>query len=239
MGYNVISVVSTTASSYDLTTLEMVKSELNIDDADAETVDTSAAEDARRARRDAWLKSAITQCSMAISNYCNRVFAVETLTDICLIEQDAYPYQVPGGVRALQLSRFPVCSVVSVVQAASATQTVSLSAAASDFLLDDSKGQLIRLAPFTGVPVPWEALTTTVIYSAGYATVPADLEMACLRLVTQRYLEENLDPRLKRIDQPNTGSKEYWIGTTPGQHGTLPPEIVSLLDGQYRVPVVA
>src|SRR6185437_9590144 len=40
----------------------------------------------------------------------NRVFALETLQDLIYIQQDPYPWQVPGGVYALQLSRWPLAN---------------------------------------------------------------------------------------------------------------------------------
>ncbi len=85
---------ASTASPYDLTDLATVRDELSIT-----TNDTS---------NDAFLSRAITQASTAISNYCNRVFAVEAVQDQIFIQQDAYPFQVPGGVHALQLSRWPL-----------------------------------------------------------------------------------------------------------------------------------
>ena len=85
-----------TASPYDLTDLATVKDELNLS-----TTDTS---------NDAFLSRAITQASTAIANYCNRVFAVETVQDEIFIQQDAYPWQTPGGVYPLQLSRWPIAN---------------------------------------------------------------------------------------------------------------------------------
>ena len=40
--------------------------------------------------------------------YCNRTFQVEALRDLIYIQQDPFPWQVPGGVFALQLSRWPL-----------------------------------------------------------------------------------------------------------------------------------
>ncbi len=83
-----------TANPYDLTDLATVKDELSLS-----TTDTS---------NDAFLSRAITQVSTAISKYCNRVFAVEAVQDQIFIQQDPYPWQVPGGVYPLQLSRWPL-----------------------------------------------------------------------------------------------------------------------------------
>jgi hypothetical protein len=82
------------AGAYDLTDLATVRDELSL-----KTDDTS---------NDAFLSRAITQSSRAIANYCNRVFPVETVQDVIYIQQDPYPYQVPGGVYPLQLARWPL-----------------------------------------------------------------------------------------------------------------------------------
>lgn len=83
---------ATPAGPYDLTDLATAKDELG-------ETDTSA---------DNFIQRAITQASIAIRKYCNRVFQVETLQDVLYIQQDPYPFQVPGGVFALQLSRWPL-----------------------------------------------------------------------------------------------------------------------------------
>ena len=84
------------APSYDLTDLATAKAELGI-----ASTDTS---------QDTWLTNAISQISAAISAYCNRVFAQETVADIVYPALDAYPFQVPGGIPRLQLSRWPVAT---------------------------------------------------------------------------------------------------------------------------------
>lgn len=79
---------------YDLTDIATVHDELNIAVANTEN--------------DPFLLRAITQASTTISKYCNRVFSVEALQDLIYIQQDPYPWQVPGGLYPLQLSRWPL-----------------------------------------------------------------------------------------------------------------------------------
>lgn len=86
------------AGPYDLTDLATIHDELILPATDVSS--------------DAFLSRAITQASSAISNYCNRVFQVETLEDQIFLQQDPYPYQVPGGVDPLQLSRWPLVNTV-------------------------------------------------------------------------------------------------------------------------------
>lgn len=281
------------AGAYDLTDLATLHDELNI-----AATDTS---------NDPFLARAITQASTAIATYCNRVFPVEGLSDLCYIQQDPYPYQTPGGVAPLQLSRFPVTNVltlplsatveggssvlpfgsstsfpawvvegvpvsglnvppgvtvkgtsdgnltISADLSAETTQgtliTIGLSAAQTitegtleamvldqDYTLDPNTGQLIRLDPFTGVGTIWEALPVTVSYFAGYGTIPADIEDACLRLVTWRFYARGRDPSLREQEQPGSlGRRVFWIGGPP-KSGGLPEEVTGLID-RYRTPM--
>jgi hypothetical protein len=87
------------AGAYDLTDLATVHDEIG--------------EPANDPSNDPFLSRAITQASVAIANYCNRVFAIEALQDQLFIQQDPYPYQVPGGVYPLQLSRWPMTNTAA------------------------------------------------------------------------------------------------------------------------------
>jgi len=107
------------ASQYDLTDLATVHDELKI-----ATSDTN---------NDAWLSRAITQASTAIRLYCKQPFQIEMISDLLHIQQDPYPYQTPGGVAPLQLSRFPVVNMTTVLTSA-----------------DTPSGQVLPFAATTG-----------------------------------------------------------------------------------------
>jgi hypothetical protein len=76
----------------------------------------------------------------------------------------------------------------------------------------------------------------TFVYAT--AKIPADLEDACLQLITSRFSARGRDPALIQEDLPNVGSRRWWYGNTPGQTGAFPPDIEAMLDN-YRVPTVA
>lgn len=289
MGLQIVTTVTKAASSQDLTNLANARTWLGIPDADTS--------------HDSFLTLVITQASQAMANKVNRVFAVEGLTDLIYLDQDPYPYQVPGGVAPLQLSRWPVVNVSTLpLSAASATgdtvlhfastagaaadypasgagidtaasvasvvtdTSVTLSepittdlAAGSlvtfglavaqtiaagdlqglvlntDYAVAADTGELSRLNPFTGVTLRWEALPVTVRYRAGFATVPADLEGACLKLVLAEWGARGRDPMLREIDQPNLGRKVYWVGGPPGSGG-MPDTVMDVLEN-YRTPI--
>lgn len=107
----------------------------------------------------------------------------------------------------------------------------------TDFRLDARNGMLIRLDSTTGLPIAWTGLQETVQYCAGYSAVPDDVAMATLRLATGRFRAMGRDPMLRSEGEPGLGQQTYWVGTAPGQDGSLPPEIAALIDDNYRVPV--
>lgn len=156
MGYSLVTTVLSAAASHNLTDLATVKDELSL-----ATADTSD---------DVWLDRAIRQVSKAIANNCNRVFPPELVQDVIDIQQDAYPYQTPGGFAELQLSRWPLLTVVSVTQTLSLGTTQALTEGV-DFRVDPETGHLLRLSPFTGAVTTWEARPVTVQYVAGYGAI--------------------------------------------------------------------
>jgi len=211
---------TTVANPYDLTTLEVVKNELGIPDSDTS--------------QDVWIGRAITRGSAAFSNYCNRVFPPETVQDQIWLQSDAYPYQVPGVVAPLRLTRWPVISVtsVSVNQGNGYTQTLT---AGTDYYLDAKNGELIRLNVWTTFPTNWDGAPTAVTYQAGYATIPSDLEQAILLWIAGAYQGRKRDPMLKENEQPGLGRQVYWIPSA--KETQFEPEITELL-AKYRVPTV-
>jgi hypothetical protein len=278
--------------AYDLVDLATAKDEFGIKPAETQ--------------HDSFLQRTITGISAAISKHCNRVFQTEVIQDTIYLQQDPYPWQTPGGVDALQLSRWPLNTVdvanftgntnastvltgLSSIQGIEAgtlvfasdgsiphgaqvesfnSATVKLTLAATsrapglsfntglqvvqllpgpnnpqtlvcgkDFTVDAERGWLIRLNAFTGVAVLWETVPLTVIYQAGFDDIPPDLVEGCLRWLTARFRAKGRDPMLVEDSQPGLGTSRYWVGSTPGSSGGIPPEIAEIVDN-YRVPVI-
>jgi hypothetical protein len=182
----------------------------------------------------------ITEQSTLVAQYCNRVFAIETVQDVIMPDRDPYPYQVTGMVSELQLSRGPVISITSVTDQVFVGADNTLEEG-SDFIADLERGWLTKLDPNTGYPTGWSPDQYTVQYTAGYftpdtGTPPADLEMAVLRMVTARFKARGRDPYLRSQGEPGVGNEQYWIGALPGQTGPFPPDIAAMLE-KYRVPL--
>jgi hypothetical protein len=204
--------VSTAALSYDLTELSDVKDELGV---------TNGA-------NDAVLKRYISSASLAAMQYCNRVFSVETLSEQFLPEYWHLP--VRSGVKPLQLTRWPIVSITSV------TENAVLLVQGTDYLVDAANGQLTRLDS-NAYQCRWQPLPLTVVYVAGYATIPLDVEDAIIRMVTKRYVAKGRDPALKQESIPGVREVQYWIATG-ADSGNMTPDITDILEN-YRVPVSA
>lgn len=212
MGVDIVTTVVSAASSKALITLSDVKLELGI----TGTTD------------DTWLTSVIDRASLAAAQYCNRTLVSETVKDQFWPQRDGYPWIIPGGIWPLQLTRWPVSSVSSVVEN-DVTLTVT-----TDYLLRSAEGQLVRLDS-RAYPKKWPAFTIAVQYVAGYQTIPSDLQDAVIRMVKSRWFMRSRDPLLKQEDVPGVYSAAYWVST--GSEGAITPDVADLLDN-YRVPVV-
>lgn len=214
-----VSIVTTPAASYDLTTLEAMKVYLAIPDSDTS--------------KDAFLSDRITKNSTAIQRHCNNQFVQETRTDNIYPNRGIDPWQVQSGIGILQMARWPIISITSVTTLAQASAPIIL-VEGTDFITLQETGQLLRLSSQTGYQRSWEAVPTVVVYVAGYATTPGDVEDACQRMVEKSFWSRGRDPSIIEQNQGMVGATRYWVST--GAEGNMPPEIADLLDA-YRVPV--
>jgi hypothetical protein len=104
-----------------------------------------------------------------------------------------------------------------------------------DYRLNAANGQLLRLSPYNGAVMWWEALPVTVAYEAGFSTIPDDIEDAVIRMIRARWFARNRDPYLMSETIPGVREARWWIATGD-QAGNMPPDVVDLLEN-YRVPV--
>jgi hypothetical protein len=205
--------VNTAATTYDLIDLATVKDELNI---------TTSAYDVKLAR---W----ITSASQRAMNYTNRVFAVETVTEVWRLPLWRHPSPYLPASAELILSRTPVKSLISVVEDANPALTVNV-----DFEVDLRSGQIWRLDQL-GNRIHWNTQTVTINYQGGYD--PTDVRMAEAQLaveilVKQRYAEQGTrDPNLVRENIPGVVDRQWWVPAA--KDSALPPEVQDLLD-PYR-----
>lgn len=209
-----ITTVTDQASSYDLTSLVNVKSELSI----GASVTTS----------DAVLRRYITSASSAAINYCNRVFVVESIQDQFLSK--GATRLIGDRPDVLQLSRWPISDLTSV--AVDGTALVEN----TDFLTDVTTGQLTKIDS-DGNRRNWCGQSIIVVYDGGFDAIPADVEDAVIRMVTKRYRAKGRDSTLKQQNIPGVLEQSFWIATG-ADAGNLTPDIADILSN-YRVPVIA
>lgn len=214
--YTVISSIVTAATSHAMVDLATVKEELNIDEGDVSA--------------DNRLSRYIREASKAAENYCNRVFVVETIKDQFFPQRDPPLVIALEGLDPLQLSRFPVKSVASVVEnGATLTKDV-------DFMVDADKGQLIRLDLNT-YPRRWDSLPIVVQFDGGFDLLPDDVTAAVIRMVVQRQNAYLRDPSLKSETVEGIGRTDYVVYDQSAA-ANMSADVVDLLDN-YRIPAFA
>jgi hypothetical protein len=222
-----ISSVVTPAESYSLVDLADVKTLLGIA--------TTAS--------DAFLDLVIPQASTTAQSWCNNPFVVETIQDQWFPGSEGWPRVVRDAYAPLQLKRWPLVEIVSVVETiAGVATTLTLN---TDFLADMNLGQLTRLntydPPPAGIsprPCDWRPDPVVVQYQAGYADIPGDVFAAVVHLVKLEYYSQTRDPLIRSQSSPNVYEASYVMGTGPGGPGDLDAYAASKLE-RYRVPVIA
>ena len=207
----IISTVVTPAGSYNLTSLAVVKDELDV---------SGGASDDTLKRYLAWASAAISQA-------CDRVFPVETVKD------EVWPnrgtIQLSGGLDILQLSRWPLVSVTSI------TENSVLLVDGTDFRVDYKNGQVIRIDSCGNVR-SWPSYPLVAIFAGGFATIPGDIEDAVTRMTRNRFRAKGRDTYLVSESLPGVRDARWWIATG-NEAGNMPPDIADLIEG-YRVPVI-
>lgn len=196
--------VLTTAASYDLTTLANVKAELGV---------TGSAQDGK-------LKLYIQQASGAIADYCNRVFALEAVS-----EQFRFGWGLGRGVDILILRRRPVIApITSVVENEDPALTEG-----DDFEVDYKAGLITRIS--NGSRRCWTNTKIVVAYSAGHdllGDLPQAVERACILLVKFYNAKGQRDPLLRSEEVIGVQRFDYQVNQV-GDDGGLPPDVLSLL----------
>lgn len=171
-----------------------------------------------------YLRGQIAQASAAISSWCGRVFAAETVREV---------WRPDRCVESMSLARFPVTSLGSVAE-----DGTTLSS--TDYELDAESGMLWRLS--ADERTTWRARKITVQYTGGYIlpdqsnrTLPQDVQRACILMVTAAYLAKGRDPMLRSEGAQGIGQVSY-LDPRAGMEA-LPPQAAALLQ-PYRAFIV-
>ncbi len=178
--------VITPATSFALATLDEAKAALGIDPSDTS--------------QDAAVQMQIDAVSAAVSNYCNRIFVVQTYRDQLRGHCGSYGEPISTRQWPIVLSETGVPQVVVTENGAA---------------LDPS---LLEVYPDTGAlyrldgalsPSLWASPLLVIDYQAGYETVPPDLRGATLEWLTARWGATGRDPGLRSETIPDVITQVY------------------------------
>ena len=205
-GYRFTRVV-TPGASLALVSVDQAKAALGID-----ASDTS---------QDAALSAQIDSVSMAINNWCDRIFAVQTYRD--QLRNACGWYGEPLVVR-----QYPIVVDDGGVPLVAVEED---GAALDPTLLEvfPEQGAVYRLDA-SMVPSSWGAALVVVDYTAGFEAVPADVQAACLEWLTLRWHAVGRDPALRSETIPDLISQVYAGDAGAGTSGgAIPPGARDLL----------
>ncbi len=160
--------------------------------------------------QDAEIDSIIPKVSQLVKTYCGRTFV--DYADEAKVEYSN------GGIAAIILNEWPVIAVDSVEYSSDYGQTYTAITEFVDWVLDE--GYIVATSP-SGFAKQLRGYKVT--YKAGYETLPEDLKLGVLDLVTY-YLKN--DAAVHSTKAPGTNSVQIeYISTT-----TLPAHIRRILD---------
>lgn len=196
----------------DLVTLELVKQYLNIQDSS----------------QDALLSMYISAASAQIQSFIGRTLGLT-----------AYNVSLNGtGTSNIGLPQYPVTSIAGVVlgdlPVIPALTIGSYGYVFENLQGDPCPGALLQLRNGT-----WFQGTANVLlsYTAGYAVIPADVQLICLQYVQVIRQRAGQDFTVSSESTPMAGSVSYAPGASglPGGNGGLPDQLASGLTRYQRV----
>lgn len=199
--------VTEPASDRRLVTLAQVKAELEV----------------AGSGEDAYLETQIARASARAETYCNRIFAIQTVSE--LWRRD--PFQWEEAMMELTLDRAPTVEITSVT-------TDDRALPEDEFELDAEPGLLFRLRSGQRADWFWFVVRQiVVVYSGGFETIPADVQAAVLGLIKLQRAARTRDPLVKSQSVPGVLDQSFWVGSI-GSDGALPPDIAGMLDPYVR-----
>lgn len=209
-----------------LTTLQRVKSELNI---------TSAENDAN-------LLEKIDEASSDVTAAVGKALASAAVRETFWHDRHL-SFAGPGfghgghGGDVLFLRRTPISTLTSVTLDDAVVD-------ASEYRLDADAGLLYRLDS-SGYPSEWcFSKSIIVLYTGGFilpgqssSNLEKGIEGAVIALVSSYWFNRGRDPMAKSEDVTGIGRTEYWVGAV-GDPEMLPPRVLASLSG-FRRPAAA
>lgn len=195
-------VLQTDPLVYDLTTVEALETELGLES------NTDA---------DAVLQNQITQASRMIADLCDRVFALQSVTQDTRLHWNDHAHSLP-------LVRYPVVSIESF------TVNDGVTVDATSYDVDYETGLIYRKRG------NWHG-HFVIEYTAGYDLpdeAPPMLARACMELVKTQRLNAKRDPAVRDVQHGDT-RVTYWVGTRGGVNDAIPPAVTDLINEYKRL----
>jgi hypothetical protein len=184
---------------------------------------------------DTLLTERINSAQLQIEGYCRRKFESEERTDIIYVESANHEAH-----RSIFLPTFPVTEVSSIEIVnrdwTSEVYTLTGTGVAPDgFYLRQDTGELIAIDYIYFNEVH-------VTYTAGFTTVPEDVQEACLKLLILMTSDGTLDAEYGNVsmEAEMMGKYSYKVGKVEGAADSLeilPPSVRALL-AKYKVIVI-
>lgn len=168
--------------------------------------------------QDVEINAIIPKISELVKSLCKRTF-VDYVDDAKVDIRS-------GGYPKLLLSEYPLLAVSSIEYSNDFGNTYTALTEFTDYAIDLEDGSISTTAyDRTGYTVPWAKLINgyKITYTAGYETVPSDLKLACLDLITY-YLRNDGAVHSSRSAGSNQIQIEYITKST------LPAHISRILD---------
>ncbi len=165
---------------------------------------------------DSLLDRLIDYASERIESHCGRAFASEAITE----------YQDGSGTDSLVLRRRPVTALTAVYEDADREFATETEIPAAELALYPEAGIVVR----PGSVFPRGTRNVKAVYTAGYATVPDDLAVACVKLAASWYAHARAGA---------DGVARETLGDYTAVYAALPlPADVEAITTHYREPAV-
>ena len=160
---------------------------------------------------DAFLTEQLVLMSSTIENYCGRKFEQASYTQTFYKEDfNQEVYELP-----LYLYHYPLISITTLTETISGTADILLP---SEYRLHLPTAKVYRL--IDSVKSPWvgngdASSNVVVVFEAGYATIPAEIDSVVKSLVAERYnkneagVELNFGTDVQRVSIPGTIAVDF------------------------------
>lgn len=228
-----VTTVLTPAASADLTTAATVMDDWGI-----------------AAKDQAFVARAVTRCSMAASDFCNRAFGITEYKTVVRLERGYKDGHLTiGDISPIMFPFFPIASISSIIETDENGVDTTL-VEGTDYEVVYNVGKIFRLDSYGRQRDWWTRKKVTITCKAGFvlpgqnlsdfpgaSLLPAHLEDAVGRMVATRYFERNRDPFVKSEVVEGIGRTDYITLEKNPDGGNMSADVIDILNN-FRVPVI-